>query len=116
METVRAVIEAFGKGDIDLPAVSKDAPGKSIREGCQGTGIRRFTQATVAEFLGWTRKANENGVRPNFACESAFEALDQIESGYLKEAQLRGLTRTQMREVVNNAKSIRKAHEREAEE
>ena len=52
VETLRATIEAFGKGLIQLPPVPKDTPKNVLRM----SGERRYTRSTVARFLGWTKK------------------------------------------------------------
>ncbi len=105
LETVRSVIQAYSKGEIVLPKVPKNAPER--REVGQGSGLV-YTRATVAEFLGWTRKHENNGLRPDFKCEGAFKALDMIEKGFLEESSLKGLTRDQMRTLVEGQWSIHK--------
>jgi flagellar biosynthesis GTPase FlhF len=112
LETVRAVIDAFGKGEIELPAVPTKTPEKHVR---LASDEHRYTRDSVATFLGWTKKDN-NGVRPNAACESAFDALDLIGEGLLPEKELKGLSRAQLRAVVESANAIKRAHEREAAE
>jgi hypothetical protein len=101
LETIRAVIEAYVRGEIALPKVTRNAPTKEVREVCEGSRILRYTKATVAEFLGWTSKANDNGLRPDLKCEVAFKALDLIDAGLLEESSLKGLTRNQMHPLVS---------------
>jgi len=62
----------------------------------------------VAQFLGWTKK-NGTIFRPNFACETAFKAMEMIDSGLLGEADLKGLTRSQMNTLVSGQASIYRA-------
>lgn len=112
LETIRAVIEAYGAGDIELPKVPKDTPAKHIRHVQQTAVERPYTRLTVAAFLGWTRA---DGELPNYACEVAFKALDLIDAGFLKEKDLRGLNRAQMDELVKGQWSIYQANLRIAE-
>ncbi len=97
LETIRSVIEAYGKGMIQLPKVPKNAP--QTREVIQGSGLL-YTKSSIAEFLGWTSKQTAGTLKPNYACDTAFRALDMIDKGFLQESFLKGLTRAQMGEVV----------------
>lgn len=114
LETIRSVLEAYGEGKIELPVASKDTRKDQIRHVCQSSGTGPYTQAMVAEFLGWTRKAHADGLRPNYACETAFRALDIIDAGFLEEADCKGLTRKQMAELVNCQWSLHQAENKEA--
>lgn len=116
IETIRSVIEAYGKGLITLPPIPRNTPKIEVRELCEGSRIVHYTKASVAEFLGWTSKANENGLRPNFACETAFKALDMIDAGYLTEAEIKGLMRTHLEELVRGQSQIRDAETRAAKQ
>jgi ParB/RepB/Spo0J family partition protein len=115
LETIRAVIDAYGKGEIALPPVPAKSRTDMIRYVSADSRTHSYTKGTVAEFLGWTAKHGD-GIQPNNAAETAFKALDMIERGFLKEDTLRGLTREQMRELVNGQWSIYQASERRAEE
>jgi hypothetical protein len=65
--------------------------------------IVQYTKASVAEFLGWTRKANKGRtVQPNHACEFAFKALDLVELKELKLADLKRLTRREGEALVDS--------------
>jgi hypothetical protein len=77
VESVRSTILAYGRGEIELPKVPKGTDARYIRHTSE-TSLT-FTKATVATFLGWTSKAHKDGIRPNYACEVAFAALDAIE-------------------------------------
>jgi hypothetical protein len=48
-----------------------------------------FTRLSVAEFLGWTKKAGDK-IQPNYACAQAFAALELIERKLLKESDFCG--------------------------
>ncbi len=108
LETIRSTIEAYGKGLIELPKVHPHTK----KEDCQGTGSHLYTRATIAEFLGWTRKAENGGIRANYACETAFKALDMIDAGFLGEADLKGLKRTQLADLIKEQWSIFNAEKR----
>jgi len=92
---VRAVIDAYADGRIELPAVPKNAPGvlhaPSVlkTEVDAGEGQLRYTRTSVALFLGWTKKHNDRIV-PNYACTQSFAALELIERELLKESDFRG--------------------------
>ena len=76
---LRATIAAYGKGEIELPKVPKNTDTKLIRQASQEPVMLAFTKATVAEFLGWTRSANDGKtLQPNHACEVAFRALENM--------------------------------------
>jgi hypothetical protein len=72
LETVKSVVEAAGKGLIELPPMRTGGRKSKL------TPAAGVSPVTVAEFLGWTRKTNKDGVRPNFACETAFYAMDAV--------------------------------------
>lgn len=92
LETVRATIEAFGKGLIVLPEIAKKTAHNIIRHAVHGPVDHAYTKLTVATFLGWTRKGGkgENSLQPNVACGVAFRALDAINAGFLKETDVTG--------------------------
>lgn len=125
LETIRAVIEAYGKGEITLPKVPKDTRKDAIRDVSyeieirdvsHEIGTRSYTTLTVATFLGWTRKHRGDYLQPNYACETAFKALDMIDAGYLTEADLKGLKRSQLAELVKEQWSIYEAEMRASEQ
>lgn len=105
LETVRSTIEAAEKGEIVLPRIPARTDPGVIRP-CKSNCMVKYTKATVATFLGWTVDSDHGTKRPNFACETAFRALDMIEAGIISEDDVRGLTRVQMNEVVGNAAKI----------
>jgi hypothetical protein len=116
LETIRAVIEAYGKGEIALPKIPSKANESKLRYACQDSGTHPYTESTVAEFLGWTRKAHGDGLRPNYACETAFKALDMIDDEFLAEVDLKGLKRSQLADLVKEQWSIYQAEMRVAEQ
>lgn len=90
VETIAAVIEAYGRDEIELDPVPNKSPGGSVyvipggitspppagaipRDGTGGwtRGGKPYTCLTVARFLGWTKA---NGTQANSACRAAFDA------------------------------------------
>lgn len=115
LESVRSTIEAYGRDEIRLPSIPAKARKDLVRHVSQTSGTHAYTRATVAEFLGWTRGHNGSTIQPDAKCELAFDALDLIDEGLIREDQLKGCTRDQMRVLVQGAKSIRQSQLREAE-
>jgi hypothetical protein len=70
----------------------------------------------IAKFLGWTREHPVDGDQPNPACDTAFDALDLIDQGLLAEADLRGLTRAQLAELVKGIKEVHRSNLRHAKQ
>lgn len=116
LETIRATIEAYGNGEIGLPPVPAKTPKDSIRHVPKSSLEHPFTKATVASFLGWTTQGSHGTTQPNFACETAFRALDMIDAGFLREADLKGLSRSQMHNLVQGQWTIYQAELQVAEQ
>src|SRR5262249_34558250 len=93
LETIRAVIDAYGKGLIGLPEVPEKTKKGCIRHVPQTSGDHPYTRASVAAFLGWTRKNGDGFVQPDYPCEVAFKALDAVEQGLVRSADRRDLRR-----------------------
>jgi hypothetical protein len=55
METIRASVEAYGRGLIASGGARRGIRGTDP----QSPGDHRYTRLTVAEFLGWTREHNQ---------------------------------------------------------
>lgn len=72
IETVAATIEAFGRGEIALPAVASDTPKAHIFNVAPRGAT--YTCATVARFLGWTKAHGDADPQPNNNCRLAFDA------------------------------------------
>lgn len=67
-ETIGAVIDAYGKGEIQLEAVHPETPKKNVYEVV--AGAKTYTLQTVASFLGWTQR---DGLATR-SCRIAFDA------------------------------------------
>ena len=84
IETIAATIEAFGRGEIALPAVDPktNAAHVHVLPGgrtytCQKVYCNRLFVASVARFLGWTKADGNGGVEPTRACRLAFDAYHE---------------------------------------
>lgn len=98
LETVRAVVQAFADGKIELgkPQSRRDqwryAP--SFRQAEQGgAGTAAYTATQVADFIGWEITLAKN----------TLQALECIEARTLREGDLKGLRRKQAAAVVREA-------------
>lgn len=120
-ETVRAVVEAYAEGRIELPPVSPRARGiRSAPSFVSGAdGDKLYTAQSVAEFLGWLQPNGQTQDKVSYA----LGALALIEEGVLSEKDFDGLSTKEAEAVVKQARSARAADEaaaalarREAEE
>lgn len=117
-ETVKAVVEALADGKIKLPTPSKHAsvyyaPSFVQTEPRPLGGEVPYTREAVASFLGWTKKHGSE-IRPNFACQEAFRALELMERGLLKKSDFKGLTRDQASTLITETMNAFRAHEKQA--
>jgi ParB-like chromosome segregation protein Spo0J len=116
-ETVRAVVEAYAKGQIKLPAPSAQrvrfAPSFVERSSSSARAEDEdhpYTAREVAEFLGWLEPSGE----PQDKVYAAFGALEFIEDGVLRESDFDNLTTKQAAAVVEQARKARKERETQA--
>jgi flagellar biosynthesis GTPase FlhF len=111
-ETIRAVVEAYGKGLIELRAVNPNTEKGHIRYApsfiaggpARADGRFAYTGQTVAEFLGWL--TGSRGLADDKVNES-LAALQFIEEGLLKDADFDGLTIAQAEAVITEARRAR---------
>lgn len=104
METVRAVVEAYGDGKIELPAPAPKATHVRIAPhfkklsigGPMDKAAKPYTAKSVAQFLGWTQPSGQ----PNDKTKCALGALELIEESILKDDDFRGLSTAQAKAVV----------------
>jgi hypothetical protein len=68
---------------------------------------------TVAQFLGWTRD-HHGRVQPSHGCEVAFMAIDALDEGLVKEADLIGLDRGHIQELIRGMRRIAATEREEA--
>lgn len=121
-ETIRAVVEAYAEGRIELAQPGPMA--RDIRYAPSfvpdpDRGQHPYTAQSVAEFLGWVEPSG----RPQQKVSDALAALAFIEEGTLSEADFVGLSTAQARAVVEDARRARamqdanaKAAQQKAEE
>lgn len=112
-ETIRAVVEAYGKGLIKLRAVNPNSekgvlrhapsfiPGLPVRD----DGRFAYTGQTIAEFLGWLRGGSRE-VADNKVLAS-LTALQFIEEGLLKDSDFDGLTIAQAEAVTTETRKAK---------
>lgn len=116
-ETVRAVVEAYAEGRIELPEPTAQrlrfapsfAYGSSLVARTAGEDHPYDAQG-VASFLGWTEPSG----RPQDKVHNALAALQFIEEGILTEADFDGLTTKQAEAVVEQARKAKAANEARA--
>ena len=102
-ETLRATLDAFAEGRISLGKVPRDCPKSKIlyaplvsNVGSQNENEpqRQYTKHMLAKFLGWTKSdGKERALKPNFAFQTAFRALELIEQGYIEPKHIQGKKR-----------------------
>ena len=81
METIAAVVEAYGAGDIELEPVPRDTRKDLIYEVTGVTSSKPYTLATISRFLGWV---NPSDGKASHSCRSAFDLYRA--SGAVQEA------------------------------
>lgn len=115
VETIRATIDAYGKGLITLPSVPKDVRKDLIRYVSRNSDSRAYTMGTVAQFLGWTRINNGDRLRPDTKCECSFCAIDAMEASLIKSADLKGMPRYKIHELCRSVLRIHEENEAKAQ-
>lgn len=121
-ETVRAVVEAYGAGKIELSAPDEKTPKNQLRYApsfVQGYVMRArashaYTAEALAEYLDWRRPSGQ----PSERLLTALSALEMIEMGILKEQQLAKMGITEARSLVDAVRpslNQRRAQVREKE-
>ena len=104
-ETIRAIVEGFAEGRIELPKVTASAKGPFRHapsfvpdggriESQRGESI--YTAGTLHKFLGWGESK----------MEAILNALAVIEKGYANEADFVGLTTRQAEAVAIQARRV----------
>jgi len=74
IETIGATIDAFGRGEIALPAVDPKTKDGHVHV---APGGATYTCSTIARFLGWTKKHGDQEPEPTRACRLAFDAYHE---------------------------------------
>lgn len=101
MQQVRAVVQAFSEGKIALHPVPAKTNRTDIRvapsfvPGCVTDSVphpKSYTVSTVAKFLGWASPSGVGGkLRVQDRARAVFTALELVETGALREDDLRDL-------------------------
>ena len=73
-ETIRSVVEAFARGEIELPSVSPDTRKDLIYV---APGGATYTASTLARFLGWTKGHGKREPQPTTHFRRAFGAYQK---------------------------------------
>jgi len=120
-ETIRAVVEAYAAGQIELRRPASSLPRAQVRfapsftlgppEGEQHAA-RPYTAASVADFLGWVQPDRT----PQQKVHDALSALSYIEQKHLTDADFTGLTTAQAGALVAETRRTLLAQQREREE
>lgn len=110
-ETIRAVVEAFGEGKIELPKVKQTNPEK-LRYApsfIMGRPVARpdgaYTAESIAKYIGWIDRSGNASKKVS----NALDALMFIEERLLSESDFEGLSTKQAEAVVQEARKTREA-------
>jgi flagellar biosynthesis GTPase FlhF len=113
LETIRAVVEAFGKGLIKLQPIKEGDPhirkdmiryAPSFIPGSVPAGVQTaYTAQSVGEFLGWVKASGARDDRVN----TSLAALQFIEEGLLKDSDFDGLNMAQAEAVITEARKAK---------
>jgi ParB-like nuclease domain len=115
-ETVRAVVEAFADGKIELPPPTQGAreiryaPSFVVSPEVIAQREHPYTIRGVATFLGWTKPNGDAQEKVSYA----LGALELIEQGVLSESDFEGLTTKEAQAVVVQSRRVREADEQAA--
>ncbi len=113
-ETVRAVVEAYAEGRIELPPPGRGtsahlryAPSFVAGDAPRARAEHPYTGKTLAGFLGWVSPSGEAQRKVT----AALAALQFIEEGVLKESDFEGLSTKEAEAVVAQARQAQTARE-----
>jgi len=115
VETIAAVIEAYGRGEIELEKVNNEGQRGGAHVGVRfafmAIKAKPYTCLTVARFLGWTVV---KGTQASPACREAFNAYHEMHAVQLAKKALPAENRSQVaiKSVVTAARTARKETER----
>lgn len=115
-ETVRATVEAYANGQINLNKPPAATPGTSLRYAPSfiprhaSDQRHPYTAWSVAEFLGWLTP----GGQPTERVRDALDALELIEEGILGESDFSSLGTEEARAVAGQARRVKREREVQA--
>lgn len=119
-ETIRAVVEAFAEGKIQLPkpkridAAIRYAPSfmKENSGPNQPAKGKPYTADTIAMFLGWTKSRGKGqGLKANHRITNPLAALEVMEEGLVDEEDYKDLTSCQAQEIAHQATQIKRTYD-----
>ena len=117
-ETIRAVVEAYAEGKVDLAApktkIKADlryAPSFVLGSGERPVSHRPYTAETIGTFIGWVEPLSG---RATAKVKDSLSALEFMEQGLLRESDFEGLTTMQAHAVVEEARKAREQRQRTA--
>jgi hypothetical protein len=84
-ETIAAVVEAYGRGEIELEPVDPKTPKIAVFHVPPTGGT--YSLGTVARFLRWTKKHKGQIPEPTNACRLAFDAYRERASTECDDAE-----------------------------
>lgn len=115
METVRAVVEAYGAGQITLAKPAENnrrnwrvAPSFVLGERPRTPASAPYTAQEVAAFLGWTKPSGEAQGK----VLTALAALALIEQGHLVDANFAGMSTSQAEALVRETHDVLREQEK----
>ena len=108
-ETVRAIIEGYADGRINLPELSEDTPKNKIRnaphfiqgEPSSSSDERPYTSTQLMEFLGWKE----------WKVKAVLAALEKIEKKVIDEKFFEGISSTQQQTLTTEINKVEKKAE-----
>jgi len=114
-ETIRAVVEAYAEGKIELSRPHPKTGHSGIRyapsfkKGSSGEDQDHlpYTAMTLAKFIGWVEPSGQ----PSEKVRDGLTALQFIEENILSEEDFDGLSTTQARAVIEQVRKTRKRRE-----
>ena len=115
MNAVEATVRAFGAGKVELEKAKADVKDAPSFLTSRGECKRPYNAVTVSKYLGWVANSERQGEQASKKVKLALAALELIERGVLKRAQLKGLGSSQAMELVTLTSRKIKAEEDKAE-
>ena len=121
-ETVRATIQAFADGKIELPEVSEAALDKDIRyapsfkrEDAAAGRVRRYTSFTLGKFLGWLHKPDDEHPQgeADKRLRRALQSLSLIEDCVLDEKDFIDLGARESEAILRQVRITQDRHKDE---
>ena len=121
-ETIRAVVQAYADGKITGERGMKKPPAKvqksnlrcapGFRRGCCADDAQhKYTEQTIADFLGWKKPNGQASAR----VRNALQALEAVERDVVDSQDVRGMGSSAAKHISGIAKGISDKFDRSAE-